>query len=390
MKPLRGALPAAAAALALAALLAGAGGSALGVCGPFTDVSDATFCPFVLEIFTLGITTGTSATTYSPNESVSRLQMAAFLSRGVDGALKRGSRRAALRHFWTAQSDATLGLTTVGANPHLLQSDGLDIWVAEGNGTVSRVRAPSGNLLGTWTGAEGPEGILVATGRVLITSSSNNPGKLFAIDPSEPPSAVATVSSQLGAGPEGITFDGGRVWTSNGPGHSVSIVTPGPSYPWTVTTVTTGFQGPFGALYDGSNVWVTDVLGNTLLRLDPAGVILQTVTVGDFPAHPAFDGTNLWVPNTHGASVTVVRAATGAVLATLTGNGLGQPFDAAFDGERVMVTSGTSDMVSLWKAADLTPLGFVFTGKGSRPTGVCSDGVSFWITLNTFGQIARL
>ena len=91
--------------LVLAAVIVGGAGSVLlGVCGPFTDVTDATFCPFVLEIFTLGITTGTTPTTYDPGGNVSRLQMAAFLSRTVDGVLKRGSRRAALNQFWTPRN----------------------------------------------------------------------------------------------------------------------------------------------------------------------------------------------------------------------------------------------------------------------------------------------
>src|SRR6478672_8051570 len=85
--------------------IAGGGTSALvGVCGPFTDVSDATFCPFVLEIFTLGITTGTTPTTYDPASNVTRLQMAAFLSRSVDGVLKRGNHRAAVNQYWTTQA----------------------------------------------------------------------------------------------------------------------------------------------------------------------------------------------------------------------------------------------------------------------------------------------
>src|SRR5207342_3929657 len=96
----------------------------LGVCGPFTDISDAGFCAFVLEIFTLGITTGTTPTTYDPTSNVNRLQMAAFLSRTVDGALKRGSRRAALGQFWTTQDATVLGLTTVGSAPQMVQSDG--------------------------------------------------------------------------------------------------------------------------------------------------------------------------------------------------------------------------------------------------------------------------
>ena len=45
------------------ALFLGASGVLLGACGPFIDILDAGFCPFVLEIFWLGITTGTTATT---------------------------------------------------------------------------------------------------------------------------------------------------------------------------------------------------------------------------------------------------------------------------------------------------------------------------------------
>ncbi|HEV8118430.1 MAG TPA: S-layer homology domain-containing protein, partial [Thermoanaerobaculia bacterium] len=71
-------------ALVLAAsLLGGAAGRLLGVCGPFTDAAGDAFCSFVLEIFYLGITTGTTPTTFDPGSNVSRLQMAAFLSRTV-------------------------------------------------------------------------------------------------------------------------------------------------------------------------------------------------------------------------------------------------------------------------------------------------------------------
>jgi hypothetical protein len=59
------------------------------------------------------------------------------------------------------------------------------------------------------------------------------------------------------------------------------------------------------------------------------------------------------------------------------------PFAAAFDGARVLVTDFNVDRVSLWKAADLTPLGSFPTGAGSTPTGACSDGVNFWIALAT-------
>src|SRR5215831_16337230 len=134
---------------AVAAFLAGASQGLLGTCGPFTDTAADAFCPFVLEIFTLGITTGTTATTYDPASNVTRLQMAAFLSRTVDNLLKRGGRRATLDRFWTTRNSTVLGVTTI-ANPVSMRSDGADIWVSSGFGTVSRVRASDGRLLETW------------------------------------------------------------------------------------------------------------------------------------------------------------------------------------------------------------------------------------------------
>jgi YVTN family beta-propeller protein len=172
---------------------------------------------------------------------------------------------------------------------------------------------------------------------------------------------------------------------------SVSIIQPKPGLLglWTPITVTTGFQEPSGILFDGSNIWVTDILANTLLKLGANGTVVQTVNVGSVPSFPAFDGTNIWVPNQVSNSVTVVRAATGAVVATLTGNGLNSPFQAAFDGQRILITNSLGNSVSLWKAADLTPISTFSTGTGTFPRGACSDGINFWIALNGTAQLAR-
>ena len=71
-----------------------------------------------------------------------------------------------------------------------------------------------------------------------------------------------------------------------------------------------------------------------LHKLDSAGNILATVSTGNGPYYPAFDGTNIWVPNHDDFSVTVVRVKSTSgepldnpfVLATLTGNGLHPAF----------------------------------------------------------------
>jgi len=364
-----------------------------GMCGsgsvalPFTDVpsSNIFFCS-IAEAYFSELTFGSSGTTYSPNDPVPREQMAAFVQRTLDQALKRGSKRAALKEFWTPTSGNDLGLTTVGLAPEAVASDGTDLWVASfSSGTVSRVRASDGKLLDTWTGADNPNNVLAAKEKIFVIGMTN-PGVIYQINPTQPAGMVTLLSSNLGVNPQGIAFDGSRIWTANVAGGSVSIVTLNPAI--SVSTVTAGFTNLWGILFDGANIWVTDEGTNKLFKLDSNGAIIQTVTVGTAPKHPVFDGKNIWVPCGAG-TVTVVRASTGAVLATLTGNGLNVPFTAAFDGERILVTNGNGNSVSLWKAADLSPLGSVSTGAGSFPVGACSDGLNFWITLHNTSQLAR-
>jgi DNA-binding beta-propeller fold protein YncE len=361
---------------------------------PFTDVSGGNifFCS-IAEAFFSGLTNGTTSTTYSPGDPVPREQMAAFVSRTLDQSLKRGSRRAALRQFWTPQGANNLALTTVGTDPLLVESDGADVWVANfTSATVSRVNASDGRVVETWTGATKATGVLVAMGKVFITGQTSA-GSLYQVDPTQSAGAVTTLSTALGSLSVGIAFDGQRIWiANNGNPGSVSMVTLNPT---TVTNVTTGFFNPFGILYDGANIWVTD-LGDgdgKLKKLDSNGAILQSVTVGTTPDHPAFDGTNIWVPNINSNTVSVVRTTgglAGTVIATLTGNGLNLPFQVAFDGERILVTNSGGSSVSLWKASDLTPIGNFLTGASTNPEGVCSDGLNFWITLNVSGTSDKL
>jgi len=76
-------------------------------------------------------------------------------------------------------------------------------------------------------------------------------------------------------------------------------------------------------------------------------------------------------------------------VTTLSGNGLNGPNQAAFDDQRILVTNNSGNSVSLWKAAHLTPIGAFSTGSGTNPTGACSDGTYFWITLQNTSQLAR-
>jgi hypothetical protein len=374
----------------------------VGSCGgasttvPFNDVSAASvfFCS-IAEAYFSGLTYGTGPNAFSPAANVPREQMAAFVTRALDQSLMRGSKHAALDQFWTNQGGNSLGLTTLPAStmPQLSQSDGADVWVADSGGNrVIRVRASDGKVLDSWTGANSAVAVLCAMGKVFATGETAG-GSLYQLDPALPSGAVSTLTSSLGVSPEGIAFDGQRIWVSNLSG-SVKIIT---LSPFSVATAAAAFVSVTGIVYDGANMWVTDsdqVLQVFKLRkLDPSdGHILASVDVGKAPRHPAFDGTNIWVPNFLAApasSVTVVRASTATVIATLTGNGLLGPGAIAFDGERILVTNQSANSVSLWRASDLTEIGTFSTGAGTTPVGVCSDGLNFWISLNAAGKLAR-
>jgi len=361
-------------------------------CGPFTDVSPA-FCPYVLEMYYLGITAGTSPTTFSPDNPVTRGQAAVFVSKGLNQALARSSPRSALGRWWTTTPhwDLGLGVTTVGDQPAGVAADGQDLWVTNSiAGTVSRVRASDGSLLDTWTGAQGARDVLVAFGRVVVLGGTLETGALYAIDPRQPGGSLTAVAD-TGHGAVSMAFDGSRIWVSNAGGiaHAVqlAIVTPAASAPWSVVPIVDDrFNGV--PVFDGTNMWLAG-FGGELYRLDANGAVTLTVPIGQTPVGAAFDGANLWISSSLDSSLTIVRVSDGAVVTTLTGNGLNVPRKLAFDGRRILVANLGGNSVSLWNAADLTPIGTFPAGDATAPFGVCSDGIDFWVTLSGSNQLAR-
>jgi hypothetical protein len=355
---------------------------------PYTDVASVTnpFCPGIMEAYVTGVSKGTSPTSFSPNNTVTRVQMTTFLQRSLDQGLARTSRRAALNQWSTPQSTNAMQTISLGDHPRACAADGENIWTVTTHNVV-QVQANTGKVLGTWTGATTSLALLVAAGKVFATDQKA-PAALYVIDPTMPP-GVLTSSATLPGGALSMAFDGTNIWTANG-GTLVSIITP--QSPYTVTTVTTGFIHPVGILYDGAHIWVTDSSAQTLLKLDPTGVILQTVNVGAAPEIPVFDGTNIWVPNFSDSSITVVQASSGNVVATIASdanNQLSGPNAASFDGERVLVTNGIGNSVTVFKAADLSFIGNVSTGSSTTPIGACSDGINFWVPLNVTGNLLR-
>jgi hypothetical protein len=357
---------------------------------PYTDVSGvgAAFCPGIMEAYVTAVTKGTAPTTFSPNATVTRVQMTTFLQRSLDQGLARTSRRAALNQWWTSEDTGGMQTISLRGVPTLCAADGEDIWITN-ESDVMQVQANTGKVLGTWTGATTGYGVVVAAGKVFIAGQVT-PGTLYSIDPTQSPGAVTVANNSIGDAPTGIAFDGSILWTANESG-SVSKIDP--HSPSSYQTFSTGFELPYGILYDGANIWVTDLGAGTLLKLDKNANILQTISVGGAPQFPAFDGENIWVPNTGTNSITVVQASTGNVVATISQdetNLLNGPAAVTFDGERMLVTNSNGvGSVTVFKAADLSFIANVSIGSGTLPFGACSDGINFWVPLAGTGDLLR-
>jgi hypothetical protein len=342
---------------------------------PYTDVSGvgAAFCPGIMEAYVTGVSKGTTPTTFSPNETVTRVQMTTFLQRSLDQGVTRASRRTLLKQRWLI--DYYVPPTVLSGLPVFCAADGENIWVAA-QGEMDQIQAGTGKVLGTWTGFTKSWPIAATFGRI-ITADNGAPNGLYLIDPTSPPGPVSSTFT-LPGGASSIAYDGNNIFIANFSG-SVSVVTGG-----TLATYNAGFNKPVGLVYDGTQMWVTDFGAGTLLPVAADGSIGTPVTVGAGPEQPAFDGENIWVPNSLDNSITVVQASSGKVVATIASDGfnnLSGPEQASFDGERILVTNHTGNSMTLFKAADLSFIANI--GLTGAPYGVCSDGSHFWVIFSS-------
>ena len=195
----RGRSVAAAAVLLITAVLAGSASGLLATCGPFTDAAGDAFCPFILEIFYLGITTGTTRrpTIPAPTSPASRWRRSSR-ERWTEPSSEAAAARPSTSSGRT-QNATVLGLTTASRHRSLLvQSDGADLWVSQQSGNaVSRVAEATGSC--SRPGPErraprraGRHGPSPRDRREHTRASSTQ------INPSQPAGAVTTVASNLG------------------------------------------------------------------------------------------------------------------------------------------------------------------------------------------------
>ena len=132
-------------------------------------------------------------------------------------------------------------------------------------------------------------------------------------------------AQQIGTEVE-VAVAGADVWvtnqgTSGSTGNSITEVSANDgSLVQTVSGSSYGFDAPFGITYDGSDLWVTNVFGNSVTEVAASGSLVRTLSGGSYgfvePTFVAFDGSDVWVTNQSAKSVTEVRAGDGSWVNT--------------------------------------------------------------------------
>ena len=184
---------------------------------------------------------------------------------------------------------ASFSPVPVGQGPRGLTFDGANIWAADSaGGTVTKVRASDGLLLGTYT---------------------------------------------VGPGPECVTFDGANIWVTNRDDRSLSKIRASDGK--LMGTFPVG-RAPFGIAFAAGHIWVANADSN-VTELNLEGSVLRTVSVGNGASWVAFDGANIWVASQNSHTVTEVQASDGKVLGMFPMSG--NPWGVVFDGANIWVSN---------------------------------------------------
>ena len=150
-----------------------------------------------------------------------------------------------------------------------------------------------------------------------------------------------------------------------------------------LTYVVAGIGRPGGIVYGAGATWVTDTADGLVLRIDPAGQVVDRIPVGRGPAGVVAGAGEIWVANEFDNTVSEVNPRTGTVVATIgVGNG---PAALAYGYGSVWAANVTDSTLSR-----IDPGSGAVTATipvGSAPAGVAAGDGGIWVAS---GQTGRL
>jgi YVTN family beta-propeller protein len=203
-----------------------------------------------------------------------------------------------------------------------------------------------------------------ANGRRLTPAAYAHPNRLLAVT-----GAAIAVAALLAGGL--AILPATRASMPAGP-NTVAVIDAGRN---AVSAVVAGAGRPGGVAYGAGAAWVTDTADDLLLRVNPAGQVVDRIPVGRGPAGVAAGGGQVWVANQLDGTVSEVNPAAGIVVATIgVGNG---PVAVASGYGSVWVANVTDSTLSRIDPGSGHVVATI--PLGSTPTGLAAGGGGVWV-----------
>ena len=210
---------------------------------------------------------------------------------------------------------------------------------------------------------------------ILIMSPISS--SLNRVKPSDCSSSSFSIAISL-ASPQYIAYDGCFVWVTyvktSGLG-SDSVAKYNLATGTQVANYTpTGLSTPKGLAYDGTNMWVVNSIGATVIKINPSGLNTGTIAVGAGPLDIINTGDTMWVCNNTASTISIIEIST-SIVTTYSSGGTG-PIKSCYDTSNIWVINATNRAI-----VKMSPSGVIGTTiiASNTPTDIVFDGTSVWV-----------
>jgi YVTN family beta-propeller protein len=207
-----------------------------------------------------------------------------------------------------ADSNSIDKQVSVGSSPGGIAFGAGALWVAAGDGTVSRIDPQANLVTQTIRLDAAPSGIAFGSGALWVASSEERSVRRIS-----PSGASVGDPIEVGNGPSSVHIGDGAVWVTNRLDDTVSRV---PIRGGKTKVFQAGLT-PSGVATSKDAVWITNEAAGTVSRLDPGTGALQTISVGNGPTGIAYGEAGVWVANGLDNTVSRIDPDSNTVRATI-------------------------------------------------------------------------
>jgi YVTN family beta-propeller protein len=141
--------------------------------------------------------------------------------------------------------------------------------------------------------------------------------------------------------------------------------------------------------FDGTNVWVTNSHDGTVSKINAITGSTTTVSVGLYPFGVAFDGSSIWVANRDSKTLSKINPSTNAVTTVALGSDA-DPYAVLFDGTNIWTNHNTYGMYKINPSTNVVSDAVLSPGINGTGFTMAFDGTNVWVPNQIGNTISRI